>query len=71
MCLLEASVCFLFLLFHSLNKMDPRILLCVRETRSTFSYEYSYSSLILVEYSYLAIAMLLAPVLHASLIQSC
>ena len=42
-----------------------------RETRSAFSYEYSYSSLILVEYSYLAIAMLLAPVFHASLIQSC
>ena len=42
-----------------------------REKRSAFSYEYSYSSLILVEYSYLAIAMLLAPVLHASLIQSC
>ena len=42
-----------------------------RETSSVFSYEYSYSSLILVEYSYLAIAMLLAPVLHASLIQSC
>ena len=42
-----------------------------RETRSAFSYEYSNSSLILVEYSYLAIAMLLAPVLHASLIQNC
>ena len=42
-----------------------------RETRSAFSYEYSYSSLILVEYSYLAIAMLLDPVLHASLILSC
>ena len=42
-----------------------------RETHSAFSYEYSYSSLILVEYSCLAIAMFLAPVFHASLIQIC
>jgi len=63
----------LFLVFYfSYGQLDwtPAFLIG-RETRSAFSYEYSYSSLILVEYSYLAIAMLLAPVFHASLIQNC
>ena len=45
--------------------------LCGRETRSAFSCEYSYSSLIFVEYSCLATTMILAPVFHASLVQSC
>jgi hypothetical protein len=53
--------CFLFL-FAVING------LCGRETRSTFLCEYSYSSLIFDEYSCLAIAMLLAPVFHASLV---
>ena len=41
--------------------------LCGRETRSAFSYEYSYSSLICVEYSSHAIVCFLALVFHASL----
>jgi hypothetical protein len=53
---------FCFILFVVING------LCGRETRSAFSCEYSYSSLIFVEYSCLAIAMLLAPVFHACLI---
>jgi hypothetical protein len=55
---------FCFLLFAVING------LCGRETRFAFSCEYLYSSLIFVEYSCLAIAMLLAPVFHASLVQS-
>ena len=63
----------LFSVFYfSYGQLDWTLAFLIgRETRSAFSYEYSYSSLILVEYSYLAIAMLLAPVFHASLIQSC
>jgi hypothetical protein len=66
-------MCLLFSVFYfSYGQLDWTLSFLIgRETRSAFSYEYSYSSLILVEYSYLAIAMLLAPVLHASLIQSC
>jgi hypothetical protein len=59
--ILGASVVFFFAVINSL---------CGRETRSVFSCEYSYSSLIFVEYSCLAIAMLLAPIFHASLVQS-
>jgi hypothetical protein len=64
--ILGASIVFLvsFALFAVING------LCGRETRSAFSCEYSYSSLIFVEYSYLAIAMLLAPIFHASLVQN-
>ena len=47
--------------------MDPSILLCWRETRSAFSYEYSYSSVISVEYYFHAIVCFLALVFHASL----
>jgi hypothetical protein len=56
--------CFLFFFFAVING------LCGRKTRSAFSCEYSYSSLIFTEYSCLAIAMLLAPVFHTSLVQS-
>ena len=45
---------FLFLLCYFLNKLDPSILVWERDTLC-FSFEYSYSSLILVEYSYLAL----------------
>ena len=62
------SVC--FVLFAVINNWILAFL-CGRETRSAFSCEYSYSSLIFGEYSCLAPAMLLAPVFHASLIQSC
>ena len=44
--------------------------LCGIETRSAFSCEYSYSSLISVEYSCLATAMLSALVFHASLVRA-
>jgi hypothetical protein len=44
--------------------------LCGRDTRPTFLCEYSYSSLIFVEYSCLAIKMLLAHVFHAYPVQS-
>jgi hypothetical protein len=57
-------VLFCFVLFAVING------LCGRETRFTFSCEYSYSSLIFIEYSCRAIAMLLALVFHASLVQS-
>jgi hypothetical protein len=57
-------ILFSFVLFALING------LCGRETRSAFSCEYSYSSLIFVEYSCLAILMLLAHVFHASLVQS-
>ena len=69
---LERLCAFIFSILFSYCQLDwtPAFLIG-RETHSDFSYEYSYSSLILVEYSYLAIAMLLAPVLHASLIQTC
>jgi hypothetical protein len=40
--------------------MDPSIPLCGRETRSAFSYEYSYSSFIFVEYSFHVIVCSLA-----------
>ena len=49
--------------------MDPSIILCGRETRSAFSYEYSYSSLIFVEYSSFVIVCSLALVFHASLVE--
>ena len=49
--------------------MDPRIPLCGRETRSAFSYEYSYSSLIFVEYSSIATAILSALIFHAPLVR--
>jgi hypothetical protein len=52
----------LFLLFVVING------LCGRDTRSAFSCEYSYSSLIFVEYCCLAIAILLAPIFHAYLV---
>ena len=42
--------------------------MCGRETRSAFSFEYSYSSLIFVEYSSIATAILSALVFHASLV---
>ena len=44
--------------------------LCGRETRSAFSYEYSYSSHIFVEYPSLAIVCFLALVFHASLVEA-
>ena len=44
--------------------------LCGRETRSAFSCEYSYSSLISVEYSCLVTIMLPALVFHASLVRA-
>ena len=56
--------------FYFLNKLDPSILVWESDMLR-FSCEYSYSSLIFVEYPCLATAMLLAPVLHASLVQSC
>ena len=43
--------------------------MCGRETCSGFSCEYSYSSLIFVEYSCLATTMLLAFVFHVSLVR--
>ena len=49
--------------------MDPSIILCGRETRSTFSYEYSYSPLIFVEYSSFVIVFSIALVIHASLVR--
>jgi hypothetical protein len=58
------SFLFYFILFAVING------LCGRETRSAFSCEYSYSSLIFVEYYCLAIAILLAPIFHAYLVQS-
>ena len=45
--------------------------LCGRETRSAFSFEYSYSSLILVEYSSIATVIFSALIFHAPLVQSC
>ena len=62
-------MCFYFFLCYTLNKLDPSILVWER-TRFAFSCEYSYSSLISVEYSFLAIAMLLALVFHASLVRA-
>lgn len=50
--------------------MDPSILLCGRETRSAFSYEYSYFSLIFVENSSFVIVCSLALVFHASLVRA-
>ena len=69
--ILKRQFVFVFGYFHSLNNMDPSILLCGRETRSAFSYEYSYSSLIFVGYSYRATAILSALIFHAPLVQSC
>ena len=65
------SVCLFLFSCIFCNKLG-RILtfLCGRETRSAFSCEYSYSSLIFVKYS-LLVFMLPAPVFHASLVQSC
>jgi hypothetical protein len=60
---------FYFVLFAVINVWILAFL-CGRETRSAFSCEYSYSSLIFVEYSCQAIAMLLAPVFHAYPVQS-
>jgi hypothetical protein len=61
-------VLFCFVLFALINGWILSFL-CRRETRSAFWCEYSYSSLIFVEYSCLDIAMLLAPVFHASIVQ--
>ena len=62
---------FVFFCFVCCNQLGWILaFLCGRETRSAFSCEYSYSSLIFVEYSCLTTAMLLAPVFHASLVQS-
>jgi hypothetical protein len=60
---------FSFVLFAVINGWILAFL-CGRETRFPFSCEYLYSLFIFVEYSCLAIAMLLAPVFHASLVQS-
>jgi hypothetical protein len=60
---------FYFVLFAIINGCILSFL-CGRETHSAFSYEYSYSSFIFVEYSFLAIAMLLAPAFHASFVQN-
>jgi hypothetical protein len=62
--------CFYFFCFFAIINGWILLLLCGRETRFAFSCEYLYSSLIFVKYSCLAIAMLLAPIFHASLVQS-
>ena len=46
------------------------VFLCGIETHSAFSCEYSYSSLISVEYSCLVIIMLPGLVFHASLVRA-
>ena len=65
--ILKRLFVFCFFYYHSLNNMDPSIILCGRDTRSAFSYEYSYSSLIFVQYSFHVIVCFLALVFHASL----
>ena len=74
LCVVLGASLFLFLVFFCFvccNQLGWILaFLCGIETRSAFSCEYSYSSLIFVEYSCLATAMLLAPVFHASLVQS-
>ena len=59
---------FLVLFSYVLNKLDPSILVWERDTLR-FSCEYSYSSLISIEYSCLATSMLLALVFYASLVR--
>ena len=61
------SVCLVFLLFYTCWILA---FMCERETRSTFSCGYSYSSIISVEYSCLVTIMLLALVFHASLVRA-
>ena len=61
------SVC--FVLFAVINSWILSFL-CGRETRSAFSCEYSYSSLILFEYSFLVSVMLSALVFHSYFVQS-
>ena len=74
LCVVLGTSLFLFLVFFGFvccNQLGWILaFLCGRETRSAFSCEYSYSLLTFVEYSCLATAMLLAPIFHASLVQS-
>ena len=71
--LFGASFIFIFSLFAFIfNKLGwTPAFFYGRETRSAFSLEYSCASLICVEYSCVDILVLLALVLHASLVQSC
>ena len=68
--ILKRMFVFVFVIFILWINMDPSILLCGRETRSAFSYEYSYSSLIFIEYSSFVIVCSLALVFHASLVRA-
>ena len=68
--ILKRLFVFVFVIFIIWINMDPSILLCGRETRSAFSYEYSYSSLIFVEYSFHVILCFLPLVFHTSLVRA-